>query len=152
MRLLVLLVAATLVGSPVAAHAQDALATAPAVYKKVLENERMRVLEGTFKPGAKTGRHSHPEHLLYILTDGALVFRQEGKTPYEMTFKKGEAYSLAAQTLVAENDSDKEVRVLVVELKQPARAASQPARGKRTAAKGKGKSKGAAAGKRKHRR
>jgi quercetin dioxygenase-like cupin family protein len=150
MRWTTLVVAGGLACLAMAARAQDALTAAPNIYKKVLENERLRVLEGTFKPGAKTGRHSHPEHLLYILTDGALVFKQEGKTPYEMTFKKGEAYSLAAQTLAAENDSDKEVRILVVELKQPVRTASQPVRGKRPAAKG--KAKGAPVGKRKRMR
>ena len=123
------------------AKAQDAVTVGPTIYKKVLENDRMRVLEGNFKRGAKIGAHSHPDHLLYVLTDGALVFKPGGRTPYEMTFKAGEAFSLPAQTRALENDSDKDVRVLVVELKQPVRTASAPPRGKRAAAKGKGKRK-----------
>ena len=153
MRLITLVLAAALAGLCAPARAQDALAVAPTIYKKVLENERMRVLEGTFKPGAKSPKHTHPEHLLYILSDGALVFKQDGKTPYEMTFKRGDAFSLAAQTVTAENDGNQEVRILVVEFKQPVRTASQAVRGKRTAARGKGKGKGsAAAGKRKRKR
>ena len=79
-----------------------------------------------------------------MLTDGALVFKPGGRTPYEMTFKAGEAFSLPAQSRALENDSDKDVRVLVVELKQPVRSASAAPRGKRVAAKGKRKPRAAA--------
>jgi beta-alanine degradation protein BauB len=121
------------------ASAQDALSVGPGIYKKVLENDRLRVLEGNFRKGAKIGAHAHPDHLLYVLTDGALVFKQGGRTPYEMTFKAGEAFSLPAQTRALENDSDKDIRVLVVELKQPVRTASASPRGKRASPKGKRK-------------
>src|SRR5262245_63057677 len=95
MRLMMGLLAAALAAAMAGkASAQDALSMTPGVYKKVLENDRMRVLEGTFRKGAKVGVHSHPEHLLYVLTDGALVFKPDGRTPYEMTFKAGEAFSL----------------------------------------------------------
>jgi quercetin dioxygenase-like cupin family protein len=121
------------------ANAQDALSVGPGIYKKVLENDRVRVLEGNFRKGAKIGVHAHPDHLLYVLTDGALVFKPGGRTPYEMTFKAGEAFSLPAQTRALENDSDKDIRVLVVELKQPVRTASASPRGKRVSPKGKRK-------------
>jgi beta-alanine degradation protein BauB len=145
MRLMMGLLAAAVTASMAGeASAQDALSMTPGVYKKVLENERIRVLEGTFRKGAKVDVHSHPEHLLYVLTDGALVFKPGGRTPYEMTFKAGEAFSLPAQSRALENDSDKDVRVLVVELKQPVRSASAAPRGKRVAAKGKRKPRAAA--------
>ena len=121
---------------PGGAYAQDALTVAPTVFTKVLENERTRVLEATFKPGAKVGLHSHPEHLLYMLSEGTLVFKQPGKTPYEMMFNAGQAMWVGAQTRAAENDGDKAVRALIVELKQPVRTVSKPVRGARRAAKG----------------
>jgi len=111
-----------------AASAQDAL-TAPNIYRKVLENARVRVLEANFKPGAKSGTHSHPEHLLYMMSDGTLVFKQAGKTPYEMTFTAGEALFLPAQTGALENDGDKTVRALVVEFKQPTAVTARVTRG-----------------------
>ena len=129
------LLAAALAMATCAASAQDALSVGPGIFKKVLENDRMRVLEGNFRKGAKIGVHSHPDHLLYVLTDGALVFKPGGRTPYEMTFKAGEAFSLPAQSRALENDSDKDIRVLVIELKQPVRTASAPPRGKRLASK-----------------
>ena len=154
MRGVTFLLAAAFVAAPFTAMsfkalAQDALAVGPNVYKKVLENNRIRVLEGTFKPGAKLSVHSHPDHLLYVLTDGSLTFKPSGRTPFEMTFKAGEAFSLPAQARAAENDGDKDVRVLVVELKSPAPSARPAARGKRV---GKGAGKGAGKAQRKRRR
>ncbi|MBN8919612.1 MAG: hypothetical protein J0H62_02695, partial [Rhizobiales bacterium] len=69
------------------------------------------------KPGGKVGLHAHPEHLLYLLTDATLAIAQQGKTPYEMTFKAGEALILPAQIQSTENTGDKSVRALVVEIK-----------------------------------
>jgi beta-alanine degradation protein BauB len=140
MRLMMGLLAAAVTASMAGeASAQDALSMTPGVYKKVLENERIRVLEGTFRKGAKVDVHSHPEHLLYVLTDGALVFKPGGRTPYEMTFKAGEAFSLPAQSRALENDSEKDIRVLVVELKAPVRTASASPRGKRVSSRAKRK-------------
>ena len=137
-----LLASIALAATPSLAQAQDPLTVGPAIYKRILENDRVRVLEARFKPGAKMGMHSHPDHLLYMLTDGSLIFKPPGKTPFEITLNAGEALWLPAQSRAAENDGDKEVRALVVELKQPVRvAAGKAARGKRVVAKGKRKRK-----------
>ena len=85
--------------------------------KTLLQNERVRVMEVSFKPGAKTSAVSQPNRFLYALTDGALVFAPPGKTPYELSFKAGEAIWLPSQPMATENDSGKEVRALVVEFK-----------------------------------
>ena len=51
MRLMMGLLAAAVTASMAGdASAQDALSMTPGVYKKVLENERIRVLEGTRTP------------------------------------------------------------------------------------------------------
>lgn len=104
----------------VPAAAQDAVSVAPTVFKKVLENERIRVLEATYRPGTKVPAHSHPEHLFYMLSGGTLVMRPAGRTAYEMPFKAGEALYLPAQTRATENDGNATVRALIVELKGPA--------------------------------
>lgn len=124
-----------------AAGAQDALTVAPDVYKRAFENERMRVLEANLKPKTKADFHSHPEHLLYMLNEGTLVFQAQGKKPYEMSFASGQTLLLPAQTSAIENDSDKPVRFLVVELKggraapaAPGVAAAKPAPGARVVA------------------
>jgi quercetin dioxygenase-like cupin family protein len=110
--------------------------------KPLLENERMRVIEMLFKPGAKSSILSHPQRFVYALTDGSLVFLPPGKTPYELSFKAGEALWLPAEAIATENDSDKEVRTLVVEFKEIARPTKVAARGR---VKGKVKAKAATA-------
>jgi quercetin dioxygenase-like cupin family protein len=138
-----LLLAASLAALPASAWAQDAVTAAANVYKKVLDNERMRVLEARMKPGAKVPLHSHPDHMIYMQTDGSITLKLPGKMPYQMMLNAGEALFLTAQTRAEENDSDKEVRFIVVELKQSA-ARPAAARGKKAAGKAKlkGKRKG----------
>jgi quercetin dioxygenase-like cupin family protein len=98
--------------------------------KSVLENEQMKVSEMRFAPGAKTPSLSHANRFVYALTDGSLVFSPSGKTPYELTFKTGEALWLPADATVTQNDTDKDVRTLVIELKGGAHAASASAMAK----------------------
>ena len=67
-----------------------------------------------------------------------------GKTPYELTFKTGEALWLPADATVTQNDTDKDVRTLVIELKSNAHAAaaSTMAKGKSAGKKAGKKSRG----------
>jgi hypothetical protein len=85
--------------------------------KVLLENAQVRVMEMRFKPGAKFETSNHPNRFIYGLTDGALLFSPPGKTPYELSFKSGEALWLPAQAITTQNEGDREVRALVVELK-----------------------------------
>jgi hypothetical protein len=111
--------------------------------KTLLQNERVRVIEVSFKPGAKTSTVSQPNRFLYALTDGALVFVPPGRTPYELSFKKGEALWLPSQQMATENDSGKEVRALVVEFKDGGGGAAKAVSGRKgkvgKATRGKGK-------------
>ena len=102
--------------------------------KPLIDNAQVRVVEMSFQPGAKTGIVNHPNRFVYALTDGALVFSPPGKRPYELSFKAGEALWLTGEAMATENDTDKEVRALVVELKAPVRPAAPAAKGKRKAA------------------
>ena len=49
--------------------AGDAVSVAPHVYKVVLENDRVRMLEIRTEPGASSEMHSHPDLALYAVTD-----------------------------------------------------------------------------------
>jgi hypothetical protein len=104
----------------------------PAEGGKLIDNEQIRVRELNLKAGQKLPAQSFPNTFVYGLTSGALVFAPPGRTPYELSFGQGEALWLSAQEAAMQNETDKEIRVLLVEIKQrpPAGAA------------GKGKSKG----------
>jgi quercetin dioxygenase-like cupin family protein len=120
------------------ALAQDAKAESNDNVKVLLENEQVRVMEMRFKPGAKLDSLSHRNRFVYALTDGALVFTPPGRTAYELSFKAGEALWLPAQTTGTENDTDKEVRALVVDLKEipSGRHQTKPAKPKGKAVSG----------------
>jgi quercetin dioxygenase-like cupin family protein len=107
--------------------------SAPGAVAPLLENDRVRVFEMHFKPGEKLSARAHTPHLMYMLTDGTLVFSEDGKRPYEMIFRAGEAVWVPAQARAAENGSEKEVRALVVEVKQPPAPAAVAKKAKRKA-------------------
>lgn len=99
------------------AAAQSAKANGEAV-RALLENNQIKVREWRLKPRERAGAQNYPNTFLYGLTDGALVFTPPGRTPYELAFKAGEALWLPAQATAVSNETDKEVRTLVVELKE----------------------------------
>jgi hypothetical protein len=104
--------------------------TGGGIYKQVLDNERVRVFQANFKPGDKLPTRHYPNHLIYTLTDGTLVFAPAGRTAYEVNFKAGEAMWFPPLARATENDSDREVRMLVVEFKETTAARPAKARGK----------------------
>ncbi len=102
-------------------QAQDALKVGPGVYKLLFENERIRVLEITFKPGDKIASHSHPDHVIYVLSEGALkITRADGKIT-EVNAKPGQVMWTAAETHSAVNPGKTELKAIIVELKAPAK-------------------------------
>jgi beta-alanine degradation protein BauB len=47
---------------------------APDIYKVLLENDAVRVLEIRMKQGAKSEMHSHPQSVEYILNNSQVKF------------------------------------------------------------------------------
>jgi quercetin dioxygenase-like cupin family protein len=100
--------------------AQDPLKVAPAMYKLVFENERVRVMEVTFAPGQKIEKHSHPDHYAYVLEGGKLRINKDGAEPAEADLTVGQTMWIPAEAHWAENVGKAKVRLLVTELKEPA--------------------------------
>ncbi len=112
-----LFVALLMCGKPVLA--QDAAKVAPDKVKALLDNDKVRVLEFTVKPGEKTGMHSHPEYILYMLSDGTMkTTLPDGKTS-ELITKTGDIRWNEAVTHENENVGKTEIHALVIELKTP---------------------------------
>ena len=96
----------------------DALEAASNVYKLIMENDRVRVLDARFKPGEKAAMHMHPDHVVYILNDGKLKLTpSKGKTQ-ELDLKAGQAIWMDATSHAAENLGKSDAHLLVVELKE----------------------------------
>lgn len=101
--------------------AQDPVKVAPGHYKVLLENDRVRVLEITYKPGEKAPMHSHPASVLYYLSNFKARFTfPDGKTA-NIEGKKGVAEWHEAFTHAAENIDSTEIHLIEVELKEPAK-------------------------------
>jgi quercetin dioxygenase-like cupin family protein len=101
-----------------AAFAQDVVKVSPATNKVLVENQYVRVLESTFKPGAKEGQHTHPAGWYYVTRAGKLkVSYASGKV--EMWEPKvGEsAWMDGEEPHSAENVGKTTLQYLLVEVK-----------------------------------
>lgn len=107
------------------AAAQDAVQMQPQSYRVAFENDRIRVLDFHSTPGlgvCGNGMHSHPAHLTVALSPARVkVTTPEGKT-FIGENKLGDVFWEEAETHETENISGHDVRALIVELKQPAKA------------------------------
>jgi quercetin dioxygenase-like cupin family protein len=96
----------------------DPLQVAGNVYSLVMENEYVRVLDARFKPGAKAVMHSHPNHVIYVITDGRLKITTPDNKSVDVDLKAGQAIWMQAGDHGAENVGKTEAHNLVVELKK----------------------------------
>ena len=94
----------------------DPLVSAANVYKLLNENDKMRVLNATFQPGATAKMHHHPTHMAYVLKGGKIRLTSMGKTQ-EMNLENGQAVFLDQQDHEATNIGDSVIELVVVELK-----------------------------------
>jgi len=85
-------------------------------YQVIFENERVRVLEYTDKPGDHTTPHEHPDSVMYTLSS----FRRRlvsGETRREVEMEAGTVGWLPAQQHYGENIGETPTHVIFVELK-----------------------------------
>jgi beta-alanine degradation protein BauB len=87
------------------------------VYKFKMENDHVRVLTVTFKPGDIAKMHHHPDHVVYVLEGGKMKLISQGKTDI-LNLKTGDTVFLNAQNHEAENIGQTTLNLLVVELKK----------------------------------
>jgi quercetin dioxygenase-like cupin family protein len=96
----------------------DPVASNPDHYRVILENDRVRVLEYTDRPGERTTPHAHPDTVMYTLSG----FRRRlvmGQDHREVTLEAGTVGWLPAQQHHGENIGETATHVIFVELKEP---------------------------------
>lgn len=125
-RTLILAALASVAGSLAAdeAQAQDAAKVAPFSYRTALENDVVRVLAFTSRPGAGmcgVGKHSHPAHLVVALTDAKVRVTLPDGRKIVAESKAGDVFWAEAETHTTENVGGNAARALIVEVK-PKRA------------------------------
>ena len=97
---------------------RDPTETDPALYRVVLENDRVRVLEYRDRPGDRTRLHAHPDSTMIT----AASFRRRitlGDRSVEVALEAGTVRWLDAQEHVGENVGDTDTHAFFVELKEP---------------------------------
>ena len=95
----------------------DPVETNPDHYKVVFENDRVRVLEYTDRPGDRTTPHEHPDSVMHTLS--AFRRRLHGSgTHRDVEMPGGLTGWLPAQQHAGENIGDTGTHVLFVELKE----------------------------------
>ena len=96
--------------------ALDPVVTNPEHYRVVFENDRVRVLEYTDRPGDRTTPHAHPDSVMHTLSS----FRRRlhsGDAHRDVEVAAGTTGWLPAQEHFGENIGDTPTHVLFVELK-----------------------------------
>ena len=96
----------------------DFVASSPDKAKILLENEYVRVIEYSLKPGEKDSTHTHPPKTSYVISGGTLRVYPENEKPFdaeevtgtvEWADKKGNHY--------VENIGKTTVTILLTEIK-----------------------------------
>lgn len=100
---------------------RDPAATNPGLYRVIIENDRVRVLEYRDRPGDRTTPHGHPDSVMVTLS----AFRRrliDGDRSTDVELADGLVRWLPAQEHAGENIGQTETHVIFVELKEPGRA------------------------------
>jgi quercetin dioxygenase-like cupin family protein len=95
----------------------DPVETNPDHYRVVFENDRVRVLEYTDRPGERTSPHVHPDSVMHTLSS----FRRRlhsSDAHRDVEMPAGLTGWLPAQQHAGENIGDTPTHVLFVELKE----------------------------------
>ena len=95
----------------------DALEIAPHLYKVVLENDRVRVLEVKANAGVKSELHSHPSYVAIAIGDSQMKFTLPDGHSIEVELKAGQARYSDALDHATEIAGNHEAHLLLVELK-----------------------------------
>lgn len=114
--LIVVLIAIGFVRSD-ASVGQDALVVNSKFIVQKLDNQRVRVLESTLKPGDKEKLHSHPASIIYVIEGGKFRNHAADGTVTEGEFKAGDTTYREPLTHWAENIGTTTIRLVLVELK-----------------------------------
>jgi quercetin dioxygenase-like cupin family protein len=99
----------------------DALKASPDNFKLLLENDKVRVLEYTLKPGSKDQIHTHPSKSSYIVTGGRLkVYRIGGDSEIFDEVAGTASWMDSVGEHYVENIGTTEIKIILTEVKSRA--------------------------------
>ncbi len=112
-----------LISPAVAAQTQtdeiDPVAVSPDMYKVLLENEHVRVVEYEILPGQKDNWHTHPAKVSYIVAGGSLRITPEEGESFIVEEETGSTtWFEAVGKHFGENVGTTPIRIVFVEIKE----------------------------------
>jgi len=96
---------------------EDPTRVASNVYKALLENDRVRVLEFRIKPGDKTAMHSHPDLVAITVRGGKVKFTAPNGESNEAELPGDSVMFFEATEHTTENVGSTEANGFLIELK-----------------------------------
>jgi quercetin dioxygenase-like cupin family protein len=96
----------------------DFVVSSPDKAKIVLENEYVRVIEYSLRPGEKDSTHTHPPKTSYVISGGTLRVYSENEKPFDSEEVKGTVeWSGKRGKHYVENIGKTTVTILLTEIK-----------------------------------
>ena len=95
----------------------DAITVAPHLYKVLLDNDRVRVLEVRGQPGTKSALHTHPSYVVVAISDGQYRFTSPDGQSMDVKLKAGWAGFFGPVEHTTEIIGTSEGHAVLIELK-----------------------------------
>jgi quercetin dioxygenase-like cupin family protein len=96
----------------------DIIKIAPDQHEVIFENDQIRMLKVTVKPGDTVPMHTNPENVNYILQGGMLRFTNLDGSTQDVSVTNGQVIPAPVGSHAVENIGDTEVQTVGVELKK----------------------------------
>ncbi len=96
----------------------DVLIASPDKYKLLLENEHVRVIEYSLRPGEKDNPHTHPAKTSYVISGGTFRVYPENEEPFDYVEVQGMTeWSDKTSKHYVENIGNTTITILLTEIK-----------------------------------
>jgi quercetin dioxygenase-like cupin family protein len=99
--------------------AQDPMKVAPSIFRILLENNRVRVLQEWLRPGEKEPMHSHPRAVRYALNSFKGKSTSLSGKVTQFSAKASQVDWSEPETHAVENTGRTTIRAIIVELRTP---------------------------------
>jgi quercetin dioxygenase-like cupin family protein len=96
----------------------DIVVIAPHAHQVVFENDTIRMLKVTVRPGETVAMHTNPENINYILKPGTLRLTSPDGSTQDITLTEGQTIPAPESSHAVENVGDTEVQTVCIELKK----------------------------------
>jgi len=96
----------------------DIVEISPEIHRVIFENETIRMLEVSVKPGATVPMHTNPENINYILQGGTLRLLNPDGSLVDVDLIERQVIPAPVGRHAVQNVGQTEVRTLCIELKR----------------------------------